>query len=85
MYKIRLNDGTEYHARYCSEGNGEFITRIETDASFVDVTLKFASAENTKTMLFLYDSTEQAYEGYTELESVTVATNGDYIIMLGKA
>ena len=82
MYKIRLNDGTEYPVKYCAASNGEFRARLITGAGFLEIAAAFSDAAKTRTMYFVYDKTEKRFDGYTDLKEITVAENGDYIIAL---
>ena len=83
MYKIRLNDGTEYPVRFCSARGDTLTTSILTEQDFLTIAQTFT--DNTQAVAFLYDSTEEDYEGYTELTMINNTTAGEYSIMLKKA
>lgn len=82
MYRIRLNDGTEYAAIFCSASGGVLTMDIQSTEKFSAITNKFC--ENAQSVTYTYDSTEERYLGYTR--PIMVATNapGQYTIMLGK-
>lgn len=80
MYKIRLSNGEEYPARFCSARGGLLTMGIETDRSFLAVAHSFT--DYTQTVTFLYDSTQETFEGYTELTMINGSTVGEYLITL---
>lgn len=80
MYKIRLSNGEEYPARFCSARSGLLTMSIQTDRSFLAVAHSFA--DNSQTVTFIYDSTEETFEGYTELVMINGSTAGEYLITL---
>lgn len=83
MYKIRLDDGTEYPVRFCSARGDTLTASILTGQSFLTVAQTFT--DNTHTVAFIYDSTEEDFAGYTELVMINGTTAGEYSIMLKKA
>lgn len=82
MYKIRLYDGTEFHARFCSARNGLLTVGIDTGAEFLTIAEKFGTASQTVT--FIYDGTAEQYVGYTKLQAIVNNVDGEYEITLRK-
>lgn len=82
MYKIRLTDGEEFNARFCSARGGLLTMGIQSDRSFLAIANAFT--DHAGTVSFLYDSTEETFEGYTDLIMINGATPGEYSITLRK-
>ena len=83
MYKIRLNNGTEYPVRFCG-ARGDLLTMsVLSEADFLTVAQTIGG--NSQTVLFLFDSSQQVLEGYTELVLVNNINPGEYLITLKKA
>lgn len=82
MYKIRLNDGTEFPARFCSARGGILTIGITTTAEFYTVATKFC--QQGQSVTFCYDGTEERYVGYTRVLAINGATAGEYQIMMEK-
>lgn len=82
MYKIRLNDGTEYPVRFCSARGGLLTMEILSDIDFLSVAHLFTY--QVQTVTFLYDSSQEVFEGYTELIMINGSTPGAYTITLRK-
>ena len=80
MYKIRLSNGEEYPARFCSARGGLLTMSIQTDRSFLAVAHSFA--DYSQTVIFIYDSTQETFEGYTELVMINGIEAGEYLITL---
>ncbi len=80
MYKIRLTDGEEFNARFCSARGGLLTMGIQSDRSFLAVAHSFT--DYSQTVTFIYDSTEETFEGYTELVMINGSTAGEYLITL---
>lgn len=81
-YKIRLNDNTEFHARFCSERKGLLTVGIETEATFLTVAQKFSEAAACIT--FIYDTTEERHIGFTKLVTINSSVDGEYEVTLRK-
>ena len=84
MYRIRLNDGTELGARYCSAQNGILTLRILSDDRFIDVAALFSDPERTRTVTFLYGDMLDLCEGYTDLYFLHSPVPGEYVAALRK-
>lgn len=84
MYKIRLNDGTEFPARWCGAAGDVLTASVMTEQSFVDIAEIFANAEKNRAIAFLYGEMETDYEGFTKLILINGSTAGEYIISLRK-
>ena len=82
MYRIKLNDGAEYPVRFCSARGGLLTMEILTADSFLDVAQVFT--EQAASVTFLYDSSQEVFEGYTELIMINGSTPGAYTITLRK-
>lgn len=82
MYRIRLSDGTEYPARFCAARGNLLTMSIETGSSFL--ALAHAFSDYADPVVFLYDSTEQVFEGFSELVMINGSTRGEYLITLRK-
>lgn len=82
MYKIRLHDGTEFQARFCSARGGILTAGITTDASFLTVATYFC--EHAQSITFSYDGEEERFTGYTRVLTINGVTAGEYQIMLAK-
>ena len=82
MYKIRLSDGAEYPVRFCSARGGLLTMVILTADSFLDVAEVFT--EQAASVTFLYDSSQEVFEGYTELVMINGSTPGAYTVTLRK-
>ena len=83
MYKIRLNNGSEYPVRFCG-ARGDLLTMsVLSEADFLTVAQTIGG--NSQTVLFLFDSSQQVLEGYTELVLVNNINPGEYLITLKKA
>ena len=83
MYKIRLNNGAEYNVRFCG-ARGDLLTMsVLSEADFL--TVAQAIGDNSQTILFLFDSSQQELIGYTELLMVNNINPGEYLITLKKA
>ena len=82
MYRIRLTNGTEYPVRFCGARGGLLTMEILTADSFLTVAEVFT--EQAASVTFLYDSTQEVFEGYTELVMMNGSTSGAYTITLRK-
>ena len=85
MYKIRLNDGTEFDTRWCGESNNLLTTDIISEQSFLDVVRVFADAEKTSKIVFIHGQLQDEFSGYSKLVVVNGSTTGEYLIILRKA
>lgn len=83
MYKIRLNNGDEYAVQFCSAREDSLIMHVLSADPLLAIAQEFTG--NTGTVTFLYDNTQEIFEGYTDLASINGATKGEYIIALRKA
>lgn len=84
MYRIRLNDGTEFDTRWCGESNGILTADIKSGLSFLEVARIFADAEKTRTIVFKYGQMQDEFTGYTVLAVINGSTAGEYLISLRK-
>ena len=82
MYKIRLTDGAEFDAVYCSAKNGLLTMRIIGNQTFIEIAETFADADKTRTVYFDYDNTEDTFCGYTDLIVINGSVSGEYVINL---
>lgn len=82
MYKIRLNDGTEMNARFCSLRSGVLSMDVLTESSFMDIALLFSDPDKTQTIIFVYGGTQETYTNCTDLFIINGSTPGEYIISL---
>lgn len=84
MYRIKLSDGTtEYPARWCSARGGLLTMCILSAEQLVSIAEAFTN--NTGTVTFIYDSTEETFEGFTRLIVINGSTPGEYTITLTEA
>lgn len=82
MYKIRLSNGTEYNVRFCG-ARGDLLTMsVLSEADFLTVAQTIG--DNSQTVLFLFDSSQQELVGYTELVLVNNINPGEYLVTLRK-
>lgn len=82
MYKIRLNDGTEFPVRFCSARGGLLTMCILSDDSFLSIAQIFT--EQSQTITFLYDNSQDVFEGFTDLIMINGNVYGEYSITLRK-
>lgn len=83
MYKIRLNNGTEYNVRFCGTRGDLLTMSVLSEADFL--TVAQAIGDNSQTILFLFDNSQQELNGYTELLMVNNINPGEYLVTLRKA
>ena len=85
MYKIRLNDGTEFSTQYCAELRDKLAIRLLSELDFMQIAQIFNDAEKTQTITYIYGSMQDVHEGYTLLRVVDASYDGEYIISLRRA
>ena len=80
---IRLNDGTEFPARFCSAR--EVLTMdIQSGKSFFAIAEFFSDIAKTCVIEFLYGDYCDRFEGFTDLRMINGSTDGEYLISLRK-
>lgn len=82
MYRLRLYDGTEFAARFCSARGGTLTAGIVTEADFFTVASKFCA--QSASIMFIYDDTVETFTGYTKVLTINGATAGEYQVILAK-
>lgn len=82
MYKIRLNNGAEFQALYCSARSGLLTMSIISSGSFLSVAQVFS--EQSQSVTFIYDTTEERFIGYTRLILVNDLGDGEFQVSLRK-
>ena len=84
MNKIKLNDGTEYAARWCGEASEILTANIITEQSIDNVAKIFANTKKNCEITFFYGEMSTVYSGFTKLILVNGSTDGEYIVSLRK-
>lgn len=83
MYKIRLNDASEYTVRWCGENSGILVIDLVCDLSLLGVATVFSNAEAVSKIQFLYDeSLISEYEGYSEPIVINKSGDNEYLVSL---
>lgn len=82
MYTIRLNNGAEFQALYCSARSGLLTMSIISSGDFLSVARAFS--ESAQSVTFIYDNTEERFIGYTRLVLVNDLGDGEYQVSLRK-
>lgn len=82
MYRIRLSDGTEFPARFCSARGGLLTMGILSNGDLLSVAQAFTG--NSAAITFLYDESQDVFNGYTDLIMINGSTVGEYQLTLRK-
>ena len=85
MYTIKLYDGTEFNANFCSARNGVLTLSVLSDLSFEQIAQTFCDTSKTSEITFVYGPMRDVYTDYTGLCLINGATPGEYIMALRRA
>ena len=85
QYRIRLNDGTEFDARFCTVKDESLTMDIVSNLSFIQIAQIMNDVLKTGSITFFYGGTNAVYQGYTSLRVINGDfIEGDYVITLYK-
>ena len=67
MYTITLNNGAEYHVKWCGLSSGIIVAELLDDMTMVEAATAFSDAEATRSITYHYGEMSTTYEDYTQL------------------
>ena len=84
MYRLILNDGTEFDCRFCAARNGVLTASIVTDKTFLEIAEIFSHITNTEKIEFRYGEMTDTHYDFTGLVLVNKTSENEYLISLKK-
>lgn len=85
MYRLILNDGTEFDCRFCAARNGLLTASIVTDKTFLEIAEIFSHITNTEKIEFRYGEMHDTHDDFTDLVLINKALDKEYMVSLRKA